>query len=165
MGGLPGVRRLDHVGVSVADLGEAVRFFVEVLGFAVLYGHAPPPPPGTGAHQLDRHPDTTIAGIAMLRLGDQQVELLAFAAPDQVRRPPRTSDVGGSHLALYVDDLDAAVAHLAAHDVPVLGEPMPLPGPEAGLGNRFAFARGPGGVILELISYPDGRARERRRSG
>ena len=30
--GLPGLRRLDHVGFTVPDLDEATRFLVDVLG-------------------------------------------------------------------------------------------------------------------------------------
>jgi hypothetical protein len=40
----------------------------------------------------------------------------------------------------------------------VLGEPMPLPGPEAGRGARFVFALAPWGLALEFVSYPYGKA-------
>lgn len=163
MAGLPGVRTLDHVGLSVPDLEQAARFFVAVLGFEEVYAHAPRHAPGdVQARQFDRHPDTVLRGIRMLRLGTLNLELLELDAPDQRREAPRTSDWGASHLALYVDDLEAAVEHLHAHGVQVLGEPMDLPGPESGAGNRFVFAVGPGGVTIELVSYPDGKAYERR---
>jgi glyoxylase I family protein len=151
--------RVDHVGITVPDLTEAVRFFVDVLGFQELYSHTPSGGRGdVQARQFDRHPDTEIVGIAMLRLDTVDVELLEFRAPDQRRDYPRTSDWGGAHLALYVDDLDTAVEHLRAQGVDVLGEPMALPGPESGPGNRFVFALGPGRMPVELISYPAGKA-------
>ena len=47
------------------------------------------------------------------RVGDQAVlEVFEYRAPDQNPTPPRNSDVGGHHVAFYVDDLDAAVAYL-----------------------------------------------------
>ena len=155
---LPAVRAADHVGITVPDLDEAVAFLTGVLGFEHVYSHRP-----TGedaavqVRQFDRHPETRLLGIAMLRLANLNVELFEFAAPDQRREYPRTSDWGGVHLALYVDDLDAAVAHLREHGVRVLGEPMDLPGPEAGALNRFIFALGPGGIAIELVSYPSGK--------
>jgi hypothetical protein len=42
--------------------------------------------------------------------------------------------------------------------VQVLGDPMPLPGPEAGEQARFVFALTPWGLALEFVSYPLGKA-------
>ena len=39
--GLPGLRRLDHIGVTVPDLEEATSFFVDVLGCEYLYSLGP----------------------------------------------------------------------------------------------------------------------------
>ena len=36
---------------------------------------------------------------------------------------PGNSDPGGHHLAFYVTDMDAAVAHLKRHSVTMLGDP------------------------------------------
>src|SRR3712207_8334399 len=88
-----------------------------------------------------------------------------------IRRPPRStlfpyttlfrsSDVGIQHLAVYVDDLDAAAEHLRRHGVNLMSGPNPLPGPEAGEGNRFIYARTPWGLTVELISYPASMAYE-----
>jgi catechol 2,3-dioxygenase-like lactoylglutathione lyase family enzyme len=82
-------------------------------------------------------------------------------SPDQRERFPRPSDVGIQHLALYVDDLDAATEHLRRHGVDLMSGPNPLPGPEAGEGNRFIYARTPWGLTVELISYPAPMAYER----
>ena len=159
--GLPTVRDVDHLGLTVPDLDQAVAFFVDVLGFDLAYSHAPKHAKGPAQErQFNRHPDTEIVGIAMLTLGTLNVELFQFAAPDQRRELPRISDWGGAHIALYVDDLDAALERLRQGGARVLGEPMALPGPEAGDGNRFVFALGPGGVAIELITYPDGKAYE-----
>jgi hypothetical protein len=38
--------------------------------------------------------------------------------------------------------------------------PNPLPGPEAGEGNRFIYARTEWGLTVELISYPGSMAYE-----
>src|SRR3712207_6904199 len=67
-----------------------------------------------------------------------------------IRRPPRSTLFPYTtlfrsiqHLAVYVDDLDAAVEHLRRHGVSLMSGPNPLPGPEAGEGNRFIYARTP----------------------
>ena len=82
------------------------------------------------------------------------IELFEFDSPDQREEFPRPSVPGIQHLAVYVDDLDAAVEHLLCHRVKLMSGPNPLPGPEAGEGNRFIYARTPWGLTIELISYP-----------
>lgn len=160
--GLPGLRRGDHVGLVVPDLEAALAFFVDVLGGSCLVRHGPyrgrPDDPDLQERQFARHPRTEVEGIAMVQVADTVVELLQFRAPDQRREVPRTSDLGGHHLAFYVEDMPAAIEHLRSHGVRVLGEPMPLPGPEAGDGALFVFALTEWGLPLELVTYPNGKA-------
>jgi len=167
-GGVPTLRRLDHVGLVVPDLDAAVDFFVTVFGGTVEVRHGPyrwsPEDPDLQVRQFDRHPRTEVEGIAVVRVGDAVLELLEFSAPDQRTQVPRTSDLGGHHVAFYVDDIDRAVEHLRLHGVRVLGEPMPLPGPESGEGARFIYAVTDWGLALELITYPHGKAYQKNRS-
>ena len=54
--------------------------------------------------------EATMRRLHFYRLGGQAIfEVFQYEAPDQRREPPRNSDVGGHHVALYVEDLDAAV--------------------------------------------------------
>lgn len=158
---LTGFRAVDHVGLTVPDLDQAVRFFVDVLGAEEFFRHGPYGPSGEQSRrQFDRHPDSVVEGIAMVRLGPMNIELLEYSAPDQRTASPGTSDAGGHHVAFYVDDLDDSVARLRSAGVEVLGDPMPLPGPESGPDGRFIFFRTPWGLFLELVSYPSGKAYE-----
>lgn len=158
---LTGFRAVDHIGLTVPDLDQAVRFFVEVLGAEEFFRHGPYGPSGDQSRrQFDRHPNSVVEGIAMVRLGPMNIELLEYSAPDQRTTSPGTSDAGGHHVAFYVDDLDDSVARLLSAGVEVLGDPMPLPGPESGPDGRFIFFRTPWGLFLELVSYPSGKAYE-----
>ena len=155
------MRAVDHVGFSVPDLEQAVEFFTSVLGAVEVLRHPPFPPSGEVAvRQFARHPESSVEGIVMLRLGLINVELIEYSSPDQVTRFPLTSDYGGHHLAVYVDDMIAAVDHLRSEGIEVLGEPMNLRGPEAGPGAQFIYFRAPWGLFCELVSYPEGKAYE-----
>ena len=44
------------------------------------------------------------------------------------------SDWGGTHIAFYVEDMDAAIAYLAEHDIDVLGGKKPGIDAESGEG-------------------------------
>jgi len=109
--------------------------------------------------QLGVHPRTVIREIRFYRLASgTNLEVFQYDAADGQAGPPRNSDIGGHHLALYVDDLDAAVAHLRAHDVEVMGEPVASAGASAG--QRWIYFRAPWGMQFELVSFPDGKAYE-----
>ena len=157
-GPVPGLTRLDHIGVTVPDLDAARAFFVDVLGCEYLYSIGPfiHHDDWMSTH-LDVADDTVMRRLHFFRLGGQAVfEVFQYEAADQVTVPPRNSDVGGHHVALYAEDLDAAVERLRALGVTVLGEPTVSQGPH--LGQRWVYFLAPWGMQFELVSYPHGRA-------
>lgn len=157
--GLPGLTGLDHIGFTVPDLEEAQRFLVDVLGCEYLYSLGPFQDPDGGwmAEHLGVHPRTVMCRNHFYRCGGRAVfEVFHYEAPDQRGVPPRNSDVGGHHVALYVDDLDLAIAHLEKHGVDVMGAPTASSG--AHLGQRWVYFRAPWGMQFELVSYPNGKA-------
>lgn len=162
--GLPGLRGVDHIGLTVPDLEEATRWLVDVLGCEYLYTLGPYcDDEGTWmADHLDVHPRAVMERLHFLRCGNVTLEVFQYAAPDQSRQGPRNSDVGGHHIALYVEDLDAAVEHLREHGVTVLGEPTASKGPSEG--QRWVYFLAPWGLQMELVSYPGGKAFDREQA-
>jgi catechol 2,3-dioxygenase-like lactoylglutathione lyase family enzyme len=158
---VPGLRRLDHVGFTVPDLDEATRFLVDVLGCEYLYSLGPYADDADWmAEHLNVHPRATIPQNRFFRVGGQTIlEVFTYTAPDQRRTPPRNSDIGGHHVAFYVDDLDAAVAHLRAAGVTVCGEPTASRAHHEG--QRWVYFLAPWGMQFELVSYPNGKAYDR----
>jgi catechol 2,3-dioxygenase-like lactoylglutathione lyase family enzyme len=157
---LRGLRGVDHIGITVPNMEQATAFFVDVLGCELLYEREPPGD-DTPRDRLGVPAGSRIQGVRFLRCANgANIELFEFYSPDQREEFPRPSDVGIQHLAIYVDDLDAAAEHLRRHGVNLMSGPNPLPGPEAGEGNRFIYARTPWGLTVELISYPESMAYE-----
>jgi catechol 2,3-dioxygenase-like lactoylglutathione lyase family enzyme len=74
-----------HVSINVSDVGEALRFYTDVLGFTA---------------RTDR-PDFGFGG-AWLDAGPQQVHLIEAAPPPNV----------GQHFAVQVGDLATVIAEL-----------------------------------------------------
>jgi catechol 2,3-dioxygenase-like lactoylglutathione lyase family enzyme len=162
---LPGLRRLDHIGFTVPDLDEAHRFLVDVLGCTYLYSLGPFAHPDDSddwmADHLDVHPRAVMVENRWFRCGEQAVfEVFHYTAPDQQEVRPRNSDVGGHHVALYVDDLDIAIDHLRSAGVQVLDGPTASRGPAEG--NRWIYFLAPWGMQFELVSYPGGKAFDRQ---
>lgn len=160
--GLPGLRGTDHIGFTVPDLDEAVAFFVDVLGCEAFYELGPFQADDDWMERhLNVHPRTVMRRLKFLRCGHgSNFELFEYEAPDQRAEPPRNSDIGGHHLALYVDNIDAAVAYLSAKGVRILGEPtVRTAGPSAG--QTWVYFLSPWGMQLELVSFPGGKGYER----
>ena len=157
-GGIPTARNVDHFAFTVPNLDEAVDFFVDVLGADVAYRLGPVEDTEGDwmSRQLGVHPKAS-AHIAMLRLGPtSNVELFEYDAPGQRTDIPANSDVGGHHLAFYVDDVDAAVEYLRAQPgVTVLGEPQVMPEGAPNTGDRWIYFLTPWGLQLEVHSVPE----------
>jgi catechol 2,3-dioxygenase-like lactoylglutathione lyase family enzyme len=156
--GLPGLTGFDHVGFTVPDIEQATRFLVDVLGCERLYDLAPILGRGQWmSEHLNVDPRAEVRHLRFFRCGSSPVfEVFEYTAPAQTRSAPRNSDVGGHHIALYVDDIDAAVGYLRGAGVEVLGDPTVSKGPH--LGQRWVYFLAPWGAQFELVSYPHGRA-------
>lgn len=98
--------RIDHVGILVADLDAALRFYAETFDLEAgpIETHAQPP--------IRR---------CCLRLGDAELELIEARDPEQtmMRFLPHRAP-GLYHLGLRVDDVDAEAARLRAAGVPLV---------------------------------------------
>ena len=156
---LPGIQRVDHIGITVPDLDVAHDFFVGVLGCEYMYRLGPyedPTGPWMREH-LGVDDRAVMERLHFYRLGGQAIfEVFQYAAPHRRPSPPRNSDVGGHHVAIYVEDLDLAIEGLRANGLTVLGEPTTSKGPSEG--QRWVYFTSPWGMQFELVSYPGGKA-------
>lgn len=127
--------RLDHGGLLVSDVERAVRFYSDALGLP----------------QVPRPPTFDTPG-AWLQVGDQQLHLIGETEPGRARAmhpgyDPAEIAIGyGNHVALVVDDLDAALARAAGHGVQPGGPVI-----ARGDGVKRAFVTDPDGNIIELM--------------
>ena len=116
--GPPGMRGTDHVGVTVPDMDQATAFFTDVLGCQLAYTAGPfkSDDDWMQVHlNVDRKAE--INRLRVLRCASgSNVELFEYKASDQKSQPPRNSDVGGHHIAFYVDDMAKAVAYLGGEN-------------------------------------------------
>jgi methylmalonyl-CoA/ethylmalonyl-CoA epimerase len=126
------VLKVDHLGIAVPSLAEAVAAF-EALGFAVKAMHDVP---------------TEKVKTAFLPVGESHFELLEPSDPTSVIAKFLEKRSGLHHVCVLVDDIEAALAALKARGVRLLDET-----PRVGAGGcRVAFIhpKAAGGVLLEL---------------
>jgi methylmalonyl-CoA/ethylmalonyl-CoA epimerase len=127
------ITRVDHIGIAVKSIAESLKFY-EALGLKSV-----------GVEEVAEQK----VRVAFLPIGEAEVELLESTAPDgPVAKYIEKNGEGIQHVALRVDNLEAALAELKAQGVRLIDEK-----PRYGAGGaRIAFVhpRSTGGVLLEL---------------
>jgi catechol 2,3-dioxygenase-like lactoylglutathione lyase family enzyme len=138
------VKRMDNVGIVVADLDAAIGFFVE-LGLE-LEGRAPVEGDWadgvTGLHGMR-------VEIAMMRTpdGHGRLELSRFLAPAVVadhRRAP-VNALGYLRVMFTVEDIDDTLARLGKRGAERVGQVA-----RYGDAYRLCYVRGPEGILIGL---------------
>jgi methylmalonyl-CoA epimerase len=129
---------LDHLGIAVLSIEDALRFYEQMLGMSVERRET------VEAEQVH---------VAMLptetETGSNRIELLEAIQPDSpigkfvAKRGP-----GLHHIALRVDDLEEMAARLKSGGARLLDDPR-----IGAAGRRYVFVHpsSAGGVLLELI--------------
>ena len=156
----PGVRGIDHVGITVPDIDAASEFLACAFGARTLYDVLPadadPMQGDEVEHQLGLPSGARIEHMRLMRIGaSANIEMFCIGNADQADAAGLV-DYGLQHIALYVDDMDAAAQRLTKAGGTLLSDPHPLAGVEDGERNSGVYARAPWGALIELISSPDG---------
>ena len=149
-------RRILRISRVVSDLERAEAFYRDSLGFrTVARGRS------DKVILAALGVDNVEAEEVVMRLGTQTVALVRFATSGRpYPRDSRSNDLWFQHLAIVVNDMDAAYGHLTSHAGwrPISeGGPQLLP-PSNGAIRAFKF-RDPDGHPLELIWFPPGQGR------
>lgn len=137
----------NHTSFTVTALERPIAFFTEALGFELT---SRAPRAQGPIERLTAIPGARIE-VAFLAGAGHTVELIEYKAPaEKGTFLPPMCDAGASHIALNVDDMDAAVAASAPYGFQPLGGIVTIDaGPNAG--RRIAYLRSPDGVTVEYL--------------
>ena len=125
---------LDHVGIAVSDLHASLAFFRDVLGLHV---------------EASEEVVSQRVRATFVSTGSSTLELLEATAPDSpIAKYLDKRGPGLHHVALRVDDIEAALAHLKSRGIRVIDE-KPRPGAEHAL-VAFIHPSAANGVLVEL---------------
>ena len=155
------MKGLHHVGITVNDLEVSIRFYHDVLGLEF----SNEPSPWFEGPELG--PAVGVPGAALrqvsLSAGSTTVELLEYKSPPSATAAPLDSNnIGASHIAFLVDDIEAKKTELEAKgvrffsDVNVVDEGVLA-------GWRWVYFADPDGYPLELVEVAYYNADERQR--
>jgi len=128
------IKRINHIGIAVKSIEEALKLYTDVLGLEA-----------TEVEVLaDRH-----LKIVMIQVGESKIELLESTDPEgNIAKYIEEKGEGIHHLALEVSNIVDALETIAKNGVPLIDEK-----PKKGFGgNRIAFLHPKGTkVLIELV--------------
>lgn len=138
------IQRMDNVGIVVADLSEAIDFFLdlglELEGRAMVEGEWAGRVTGLGDQRVE---------IAMMRTpdGHGRLELSRFLAPPVIEdhRNAPVNALGYLRVMFAVDDLDATLEKVRPRGAQLVGEVVDYQGIY-----RLCYIRGPEGILIGL---------------
>ena len=139
------ILHIDHIGIGVNDLAAIKDVFGEKLGMF---------------HQPE---DEVVAEqkvkVSFFPCGDAELEFLESTAPDGPIAKAIEKNGGRNlvqHVALRVDNVEAAIADLLARGVEMLDK-----APRYGAGGAkiaFLHPKSTGGILIEICEHPDRKA-------
>jgi catechol 2,3-dioxygenase-like lactoylglutathione lyase family enzyme len=144
---------IQHIGLTVPNMEQAVRFFEDVFGAVTCISTGPlRVEDAYMVRKLGVPGNTRIKDIKLLSCGTgTNLELFEYEGDVGSDLLKRNSEVGGWHFAFQVDDAVAAAERLRKRGVEVLEGPNYVDsGPLERL--TLVYLRAPWGQFLELVS-------------
>ena len=128
------VTKLDHIGIAVKNIDEALAFYRDTLGLSSV-----------GEEVIEEQK----VKVAFLPLGDTELELLESTSPDgPVAKFIEKRGEGIQHVALRVENIEEALKELKEKGFRLIDQQ-----PRYGAGNAkiaFLHPKATGGILLEI---------------
>jgi methylmalonyl-CoA/ethylmalonyl-CoA epimerase len=128
------ILKIDHLGIAVNSIEDGKTFWTDILGLSF-----------EGTETVAEQKVTT----AFFPVGESEVELLESTAPDgPIAKYIEKKGTGIQHVALRVDNIEAALAELKEKGVQLIDQT-----PRHGAGGAkiaFLHPKATGGVLVEL---------------
>ena len=139
------MKEIRHTGIVVTDMEKALRFYRDLLGLKVV----------KDSREEGDYIDS-ITGLSRVRLwmvkltadDGSMVELLQYLShPQEALDNHQICDIGCSHIAFTVDDIDKEYARLSENGVRFNCPPCVSPDGYA----KVSFCHDPDGTRIELV--------------
>lgn len=128
-------KKIDHIGIAVADLDMAIAVFSEKLGLKC-----------SGTEEVKEQK----VKVAFFQIGETRLELIQPIAEDSAVAKFLTSRGEGiHHIALRVEDIDLRLAELKARGLNLIDEKARTGAHKTKV--AFVHPKSTHGVLLELV--------------
>jgi len=138
------IKDIRHTGIVVEDLEASIRFYRGLLGFVTV-------------RQMEESGDyldnilamngIEVTTVKMTAPDGQMIELLKFHSHPREKKQCEVHDIGITHIAFTVDNLDDVYHNLMAEGIKFNSRPQQSPDGYA----KVAFCLAPEGTYIELV--------------
>lgn len=132
------IKRLDHIGIAVQDINDALKFFESALGMKL-------------EHVASEEGGKT--DVAFLPIGESEIELVQTYDPESgLGKFLAKRGEGIHHICFEVDDIRAAMARLQENGAQLIDETPRVNA--SGMQYAFIHPKSAHGVLIELYQKP-----------
>ena len=145
--------KLRHVAIVVSDLKKALKIYCEFLGCDIVGEYFDLK--GEYQENLVGIKGVLIDVVILKTLDNNRIELLEYKnCPGKKRDPVMPNDIGASHFAITINDLDLIYESRNLFDVSFISKPLLSPDKYV----KVAYVKIMDECIVELVQVLDKRA-------
>ena len=133
-----------HIGIVVEDLNKSLHFYNDLLGFELIKRMNES---GEYINNLTSVLDLNITTVKLRIPGGGIVELIQINSPNKRHITASITNVGITHFALTVDNIDETYRYLSEHGVKFVFPPIESPDGYA----KVSFCKDPNNIFIELV--------------
>ena len=138
------IKDIRHTGIVVIDLEAALHFYRDLLGFQIAKQMEEA---GNYIDNISSLRNIRVTTIKMTCPSGQMIELLKYHSHPAKQTERRICEIGISHIAFSVDDLDVEYERLKGKGIQFNSLPQLSPDGYA----KVTFCRAPEGTLIELV--------------
>lgn len=138
------IKDIRHTGIVVSDLEASLYFYCDLLGFQIAKQMEEA---GNYIDNISSLRNIKVTTVKMTSPSGQMIELLKYHSHPTEQKMREICEIGISHIAFTVDDLDVEYEGLKDKGIQFNSPPQLSPDGYA----KVSFCRAPEGTLIELV--------------
>jgi len=138
------IKDIRHTGIVVVDLEASLHFYRDLLGFQLAKQMEEE---GDYIDNISSLQNVKVTTVKMTSQSGQMIELLKYSSHPTEQKTREICEIGISHIAFTVDDLDIEHERLKDEGIEFNSPPQLSPDGYA----KVTFCRAPEGTLIELV--------------
>jgi len=138
------IKNIRHTGIVVEDLNKSLNFYIDKLGFTIAKQMVEK---GDFIDQILGYKHLEVTTVKLVLENAQMIELLDFSNYKKLKSHRMLNDIGPTHLAFSVSDIDRLYKRFISDGVEFISAPKISPDGHV----KLAFCKAPEGTYIELV--------------
>ena len=138
------VKDIRHTGIVVVDLETSLKFYRDLVGFQIAKQMEES---GDYIDNISSLRNIKVTTVKLTSPSGQMIELLKYHSHPAEQKERKICEIGISHIAFTVDNLDFEYERLWGKGIQFNSPPQSSPDGYA----KVTFCRAPEGTLIELV--------------